>query len=453
MHRLAPEPYFLIATPGGHLRSRYPIFVPLLVTPLYVPALWWLQHEQIADADVRSRLAAVVMERVSAAAIASASVALVFLALCRLTRPALAAGIAITYAIGTNTWSSGSQSLYQHGPAELALAGLSFCLLGDDTRRMAVVAGLFAAFGVLAPPTMAVFALVAVLFMWRKRPRNRVAFAALPVAGGVALIAYSLAFFGRGLGGYANIVRFFHWPDLTRLAGLLISPSRGLLIYTPAAVLSAPQMLRWRGVAHPWLPYAAAGVIGYLLLYTCFGGWWGGYAYGPRFLTDILPALAILAAPTVERLWQRTDGRALMLVLATWGIVVQAIGVYCDDRSSDALPVPVDRQKARLWEWGDPQILRAVQVGWHGTELAGVLWQALSDPRPVMLREFTPDELVGSITVPSALPLHWAPREHARLDLRRDEQLGGVLAGVQRLWPALRAACLHLVARRPATCR
>ena len=415
LRRLGPEPYFLKATPGGHLRSRYPIAIPVLITPLYAPALWWLEHNQVSDDDVRFRLAVVVMERVGAAAIASASVALVFLALCRLTRPTLAAGIATAYAVGTNTWSTSSQALYQHGPAELALAGLSLCLLADDTRRTVIAAGFFAAIGVLARPTMGVFAVCAVLFVWWERPRHRLAFAALTVLGGVALIAYNVAFFGHGLGGYADIVRFFRWPNLTRLTGLLISPSRGLLIYTPAAALSLPQMLRGRGAAHAWLKYAAAGVVGYLLLYTCFGGWWGGYAYGPRFLTDTLPALAILAAPTVERLWQNPKGRALIVGLTTWGVVVQAIGVYCDDRSWDALPVPVDRQKGRLWEWGDPQILRALQVGWQGTELAGVLWQAFTDPRPVRLRELANDEVVGSIT--ATPPLRWARRTRAPLDL------------------------------------
>jgi hypothetical protein len=158
-------------------------------------------------------------------------------------------------------------------------------------------------------------------------------------------------------------------------------------------------------------------VLGYLLLYTCFGSWWGGYAYGPRFLTDILPVLAILAAPTVERLWRRTDGRVLLLLLATRGIAVQAIGVYCDEHSWDALPVPVDRSKGRLWDWGDPQILRAVQAGWHGTELAGVLWQALNDSQPVVLRTLTPADLAGSVTVAAAPALPWKDGERAALDL------------------------------------
>ena len=417
LRRLAPTPYFLVATPGGHVRSRYPIVVPLLATPLYAPAVWWLHHHQVANDDVRVRLAAVVMERIAAAAIAAASVALLFLALCALTRPRLAAGIAVVYGLGSGTWATSSQALWQHGPAELALAGLSLSLLSVDTRRTAVAAGLFAAFAVLARPTMIIFALLAVLFMWRERRRHFVAFCALPAAGGGALMAYNLIALGRGLGGYANAVNGFRWPNLVRPAGLLVSPNRGLLVYTPAAALSVPQMLRWRRAAHPWLPYAAAGVVGYVFLYACFGGWWGGFTYGPRFLIDMLPALALLAAPTVERLWPRAAGRALVVALAAWGIVVQAIGVYCDDRSWDAAPVSVDRQQARVWDWRDPQILRALHSGWQGGELAGVLWQAVSDPRPVPLRELSSDELRGSLALTALPPLRWAPHARAQLDL------------------------------------
>ncbi len=417
LRRLAPAPYFLVATPGGHLRSRYPIVVPLLATPLYAPAVWWLRHHQVANEDIRVRLAAVVMERVAAAAIAAASVALLFLALCALARPGLAAGIAAVYALGSGTWATSSQALWQHGPAELALAGLSLCVLSDATRRTAVGAGLFAALAVLARPTMVIFALLAVVFMWRERRRHFVPFCALPAAGAAALIAYNLIAMGRGLGGYSNAFNGFRWPNLVRPAGLLVSPSRGLLVYTPAAALSVPQMLRWRRPPHPWLPYAAAGVLAYILLYTCFGGWWGGYTYGPRFLIDVLPALALLAAPTVDRLWRRAAGRALVVFLAVWGILVQAIGVYCDDRSWDALPVSVDRQQARVWDWRDPQILRALDTGWQGGELAGVLWQAVTDPRPVALRELRSDELRGSLAVTALPPLRWAPDARTRLDL------------------------------------
>lgn len=417
LRRLAPVPYFLVATRDGHFRSRYPIVVPLLATPLYAPAVWWLQHHQVANEDIRVRLAAVVMERVAAAAIAAASAALLFLALCALTRPGLAAGIAAVYAFGSGTWATSSQALWQHGPAQLALAGLSLCAVSVDTRRTAVAAGLFAAFGVLARPSMVLFALLAVVFMWRERRRHFLPFCALPAAGGAALIAYNLIALGRGLGGYANAFNEFRWPNLERPAGLLVSPNRGLLVYTPAAALSVPQMLRWRRPPHPWLPYAATGVLAYISLYACFFGWWGGHTYGPRFLVDVLPALALLAAPTVERLWQWSAARALVVCLALWGIVVQGIGVYCDDGSWNATPVPVDRQPARVWDWRDPQILRALGAGWRGTDLAGVLWQAVTDPRPVLLRELRAEELRGSLAVTSAPPPDWGPGERARLDL------------------------------------
>ena len=416
LRRLESEPYFL-STRRGRLRSRYPVIVPLLATPMYVPIVWWLERHQVANDDIRLRLAAVVGERVGAAAIAAASVGLLWIALCKLTRPTLAGGIAVVYALGTNTWATSSQALWQHGPAELALAGLCLACLSDGTRRSAVAVGLFAALGILVRPTMGVFALAATVFMWRERRRHFIAFSALPAIGGAAMLAYNLASFGRVLGGYTHVASGTRWPSLVRTAGLLVSPSRGLFIYTPAALLCLPQMLRWRRPMHPWLPYAAAGVVGYVALYSCYNGWWGGYSYGPRFLSDMLPALAILAAPTVERLWQRTNGRVLLVGLAGWGIVVQAIGVYYDDKSWDGLPKPIDRDKQRLWRWNDPQILRVLNAGWQGTELAGVLWQAVTDPAPVALRELSRDELVGSVTAKSPLPLRWAPRTRGLLDL------------------------------------
>ena len=62
LRRLNPKPYFLRQTPAGHWLSRYPVGVPVFVTPLYVPVTWWLQHDHVSDDDVRFRLAAVVMD-------------------------------------------------------------------------------------------------------------------------------------------------------------------------------------------------------------------------------------------------------------------------------------------------------------------------------------------------------------------------------------------------------
>jgi len=421
-------PYFLQRTHDGKLVSKYPVAAPLLATPVALPVLWWLQYHGVSDVDVRFRLATVVVERVAAALIVAASVGLLFLALCRVTTSTtVAAAMTLAYGLGSNTWSTSSQALWQHGVAELSLAGLSLFFLREDTRTNAVLASMFAGLGVLARPTMAIFALLSTAFVWRERRRRLAAFLALPLGGVLCLLLYNVRSVGSALGGYTGVT--FVAPNLMRLLGLLISPNRGLFIFTPAAALAVPGLVRWRTHRAAWIPYLAAGTLAYLLLYSSYVGWWGGHTYGPRFLIDVFPALALCAVPTVERLAPRRLGRAVMIACAAWGLGVQAVGAYWDLDGWNHVPISIDKQPQRAWDWSDPQIVRAFQGGWRGTDLGPLLWQMLKDPRPALLQPLDRSALGGAITVEDALPLRFRAGRFERLSLR-------VTNGGTAMWPA-----------------
>ncbi len=356
LSRVDKPPYFLRRTSRGDLVSAYPLITSLVATPVAIPAVLWLRWKGVDDTDVRFRLAAIVTERFTAALIAAVSVGFVFLALCRVTSPPVAVVLALGYGLGTNTWATSSQALWQHGMAELSLAGLSWCLVRPDSRRSAFGASLFAGLGALARPTMAVFAVVASVFVWRERRRHFRAFLILPATGAAALLAYNVYTLGHLFGGYHGIDLDLPRPD--RFAGLLISPNRGLFLYSPLTLLALPALARWRQ-QHAWARYAWIGVFGYLLLYASFKGWFGGDTYGPRFLVDILPVLVLCAAPTAEALTRRSRGKLLLAALILAGVAVQAVGAYCDDDSWNKRPIPFQGHRQRVWDWEDLQIVRA----------------------------------------------------------------------------------------------
>jgi hypothetical protein len=398
LFRAYHSPYFLHRSRGGHWLSAYAIATPVVATPLSIPVVWWLRHNQISDDDVRFRLATVVMERVGAAFIAAVSVSLMFLCLCRITSVGMAEGVALVYGLGTSVWSVASQSLLQHGLAALSLAGMSVFLLGPSTRRNAVAAGGLAALAVLARPTMAIFSALAFVFVWRERREHLLAFLSIPLAGMVALGLYNRRLGGMIRGGYHRL--HFAAPSLRKLAGLLVNPNRGLLPYTPAAVLALPILVqRGSGLAR-WVAYLPIGIGGYLVFYSAWLGWWGGHTYGPRFLTDALPAITLCAVPAVEKLWRTRMGQALVLTLVAWGVAVQAIGVFCDDNTWNA-----NRPSRRIWSLADLQIVRVASAGWHGSDLVPLVWNVLTDPRPAVLRTLNESELAGEVEVVDPLPL------------------------------------------------
>lgn len=394
--------YYLREGKGARWWSKYPVLAPLLAAPLAAPAVWWLHARGVPDDSVTFHLTALVVERVAAAAIAAASVCVLFLAAHRVTSPPHALAAALVYAFGTNTWAVSSQALWQHGPAELSLCGLSLCLLGVPGRRNALAAGFWAALGVAARPSMILFAAAALLFIHRERRAWLWHFLAAPALIGTVLVAYNLATAGRLTGGYGT--DRLALPSLFRLAGLLVSPNRGLLVYTPAVLLALPAALAQPGRPRSWLRYLAVAAAGYAGFMSCYVAWWAGHCWGPRFLTDLLPAVALLGAAGASRIRGSAVGRVLACLAIGWSVAVQVVGVYLDDRSWSQLPESVDQRPQRVWDWTDVQIVRGLRSGWHGTELAPILWQAFTERENVRLRPLEAGDLSGTITPTTPLP-------------------------------------------------
>ncbi len=412
--------YFLRRSPSGHWVSAFPVATPVLVSPLYLPALWWMRQNGVGDDDVRFRVLALVMERVAAAALAAAAVGVLLLALVQIIELRLAVPIALASGVATSTWHISSQALWQHGLAELALAGTSWALMRPDSRRNAVLAGGFAALGVLARPSMAVFAFVALLFVLGTRRHRLAAFSLLPVLGAALLLAYNLHAVGQIAGGYGHEQLYrqeMGWPRLERFLGLLVSPNRGLFAYTPIAALGLGAL--WLPSRHrAWLRCLLAGFALYVLLYSCFRYWWAAHVYGPRYLVDAIPALALASVPAVERLRREALAAWLALALLVWSAGVQAIGVYCSDREWDRTPVDVNEDPRRVWDSKDLQVVRSVRNGCHPAELLPAL-HTLADARAAArLRVLGRDELVGEIRAGEQGPLHLQPGERRELRVR-----------------------------------
>lgn len=147
-------------------------------------------------------------------------------------------------------------------------------------------------------------------------------------------------------------------------AGLLVSPNRGVLIYSPVvliALLGIPRAIRegWRTPPR-WVVLAA---LMQFLLYGSYSVWWGGHTFGPRYMLDLLPLLVPAAAFGIEML--RTRARVtLAAAVLVWSIAISALGAfhYPEGRWNND-PEDVDRAHDRLWNWSDTQIRRTWEAG------------------------------------------------------------------------------------------
>jgi len=159
-----------------------------------------------------------------------------------------------------------------------------------------------------------------------------------PVALWLAGIgAYNHVRFGSVLeSGYGDEASEFTEPFLTGLTGLLVSPGKGVLWYSPPLLLAlAGSWLFAR--RRPDLALVITGMLAATLaLYTRYYIWDGGGVWGSRFLLPLLPLLLLPAAEVIERLWHVRPGRRLPVR-----------GVHPGRRRGPAgLKVPHDRHAA-----------------------------------------------------------------------------------------------------------
>jgi hypothetical protein len=153
-----------------------------------------------------------------------------------------------------------------------------------------------------------------------------VAGAAVPLA---LAFAYNLAVGGNLAGGYGTAASpsFLAHPLWSGLAGLLVSPMRGLLVFSPFLLflpLGLARRLR-EPSTHRFALLLGAGVLAQLVLYAK-ADWRMGFAWGPRWQTDMLPILLWMLAPAVLAL--RPLARAALVATMVASIAIQAIGAF-----------------------------------------------------------------------------------------------------------------------------
>src|SRR5258706_3212170 len=134
--------FWMLHRPDGHIVSLYPVVLPMLIAPLYLPAVGYLHLRGWTDA--RLDHLARVMEKFSASFLAALSASLLYLLLRRRRKARTALLLTIAYAFGTTTWGISSQALWQHGMAELLIIGALLLLTGPCTTPPVLAAGVLA---------------------------------------------------------------------------------------------------------------------------------------------------------------------------------------------------------------------------------------------------------------------------------------------------------------------
>jgi hypothetical protein len=297
---------------------------------------------------------------------------------------------AIGYAFGTIVLAYGRTFFADPLLAFLAALGT----LDAITRRGGWRPAAVAALAVLAKPTgIVVGPTVAAYHLWRREVRPAVASLAGSVVGFGVYAAYNAMRFGNPLTFGQRWDGFTLCCIPQALAGLAISPGRGLLWYAPIAALGLVVTLaRLRRAPH--LALVAGVFFGFLGLHAVWGQWQGGWSWGPRLLLPAVPGLVAAAALAPRR---------VLTAAAVVGFVVNApllvssyqrYTAFAADRGVSA--------HAQVWSFADAPLLNA----W-GSAAAQIDTATRSDVRALVREAGVDERRAADAEVYRVVPVWW----------------------------------------------
>jgi hypothetical protein len=381
--------YAFTEAPDGHLMPVFPIGTAIVTLPIYA-VLALLPTSGAARAPIESAAFEPFRgraEKIAAALVAAIAAALFFACARELGSLAPATVATAVFALGTSMWSIGSQALWQHGPVNLVVLAMFYVICrAARAREPAARARWLAAAGLCAGllpvirPTAVIFAAAAGAFSVTTFRRDAWWFIATLPLGAAPGVLWNLIYFHALAGGYAGDARSYTASArqaLAALAGLIVSPSRGLLTFSPVLILAVVGARSAARRTEPsarlilWLAAAAAVLI---VQYAFYREWWAGFTYGPRFLTDIAGVASLLLmyvlppdpAAFIRRGVAGAAAAAGFVLLFGYSLAVQFAGVTSGAGGSEwnAVPVSIDAQPQRVWAIADSQIERNLRAAY-----------------------------------------------------------------------------------------
>jgi hypothetical protein len=308
------------------------------------------------------------MERATASVFIAVTAVLLFLIGRHFLSLWMAMLLSVIFAFCTPAWSTGSRALWPHGPTMLLLALALYLLIKAKERpHLAQYAALPLAFSFVVRPSN----IVSILFLscyicfTHREYFIRYVLWGLLIAAGFAW--YNLEIHGAFIPRYYQPGRVQSHPHLIEaFLANLFSPSRGIFIFSPVFLLCFFAFIR------PTLlnPYSKLGLYSgaicffHTLLISSFPNWWGGHAYGPRYMSDIVPYLIFLLIPLVRLLEAGSTRTVKLLSLTLLLLLVSSfslnwIGATKQSTLSwNVIPKNIDNDQSRIWDWKDPQFLR-----------------------------------------------------------------------------------------------
>ncbi|MCC5816445.1 MAG: hypothetical protein JJT78_16970 [Leptospira sp.] len=268
--------------------------------------------------------------------------------------------MAFIFAFGTLMFSCVSRGLWQHN-ATILLYSIVIIALRKDNNKWTVYAISPLVFSYLVRPTSLLPILVLLpILIYSNRSRWLIIIAQLILIASMFLcINYSL--FNTWNHPYYDFTKISHMKHFWEASiGNLLSPSRGLFIYSPIFLFS------FLGIYFKYkvekLRAFELGMIFIIFIHWISisknENWWGGHSYGYRLFSDMIPFLSYFYI----FFWKYNSIKLfkyIFYISIFISIAINSIGaIRIESYLWNVTPNNIDTNPSRNWDWKDPPFLR-----------------------------------------------------------------------------------------------
>lgn len=262
-------------------------------------------------------------------------------------------GTVIGPTIGTGLWSINFEVLF------IGVTFLFLIKIRLSKSINSIMLGIILFLGYFVRPTFAIIIVFTFIYLAIRNRKSLVLVATTSFVFFALFVIFSLYSYGTYLPPY------YHQGLSTinayqALLGLLLSPSRSILIYSPIIILPILYSLTMFRSNTSIIYFIGILMMVSLFLINAFWPcWWGGWSYGPRILTDMVYISVILAIMIVGSAQQNRRKKMIvfMMLLFAIGVFINLPGMYNQyTRSWNAFP-DIDKYPQACFDWRFPQFL------------------------------------------------------------------------------------------------
>jgi hypothetical protein len=295
-------PYYLRKN-GENYYSIRPIWTSLMALPVYIPA-------RLFNMDVDIEMIRI-MSRIGGAFIVALSVGIFYLISCKfLNSEKSKLFLTAIYAFGTNSLSTNSQGLWQHGTSQLLLSAAILTFLNKNY----FLTGLLLGIATISRPTnllsVVILGLYLLFIIYKQKNlsfRNYSPIFCYILGGLLAitaeLILNKLLFGIADNAGYTDQLSGWRNNIFEGFAGLWFSPSKGIIPNSPILIFIFYGFYKLYKSSKKYDAFLIPSSL-IVILHTFIMGWWyswyGGYSWGYRMASDVLPFIILLLIPFIK---------------------------------------------------------------------------------------------------------------------------------------------------------